>query len=272
MDRKWITEATRDEYTAMLVDIMAPTVNETFQKLYRREDGSDRYKNFQHRLRSVRYWNTLRVQEEVNKITGKCSHVRQLLTAVMYAFVRVMTTLYNDAPSINLQVPTLEKFVHTVYDSAAEYFYEHLDHWKDVNERRHQITRLIVRSVKKFLPMEDILKAFLGADDNDENEKHSESDNGDEWRQTERMLEQPVAEIQPVIPLQPLSPVPASPVPASPVPAVAPMEQPVPLQPVQVVEPVPVQEPVHPVSPVSQAAPPAADPPDDFFSDADDEL
>ena len=251
VDKKWIIESTRDEYTAMLVDALLPVVNETLQKLYLREDGSERTKKFQHRLRTVRYWNTLRVQEEVNKIIARCGHIRQLLTAVMFAFVRLMTCLHHDAPAINLQVPTLEKFVHTVYDSVAEYFYEHVDHWRDPTERRHQITRLIIRSVKKFLPMDEILQAFLGADNG--KKEQSESDGEDDWREEEPPMS-PV--LQPVV--QPVSPV---------VQPVSPALQPN-VQPVSPVVAPTVEAPAE-VQPVAEPVP---NPPDDFFSDADDEL
>ena len=32
MDRRWIVEATRDEYTTLLVDVLAPIINETVSR------------------------------------------------------------------------------------------------------------------------------------------------------------------------------------------------------------------------------------------------
>ena len=271
VQKKWIIESTRDEYMAMLVDAILPVVNETIQKLYVREEGSERTKKFQHRLRTVRYWNTLRVQEEVNKISARCGHIRQLLTAVMFAFVRLMTCLHHDAPAINLQVPTLEKFVHTVYDSVAEHFYEHLDHWKDATERRHQITRLIIRSVKKFLPMDEILQAFLGAHDDKKQSEPPSDGEGDDWRENAEMAtldEQPVP-VQPMC-VQPMSEQPMPVQPMSPVPVPVPMSQPQLMSPAQPQLMSPAQPQL--MSPAQPEIEAVQNPPDDFFSDADDEL
>lgn len=258
-------EATRDEYLTILVDAIANPVLDTLQKLLIVSDGGEKWIKFQRRLQACHHWNTLKIREEVEKITLRCPHIRKLITAVMYSFVRLMTSMHNSTPPINLEVPTTEKFVHTVFDNTAEYFYGNLSAWKDVDQRRMIVTRIIIRTVKKFLPMEDILQAYLGS-------------GKEEGEEEESVLEEPLVSEFPM--MTPAPSLPAASMPYSTEEAVAA----VPVNPILPANPVLPANPaveVNPVpAPVTEIAPPTSpDPkpmtapaPEDFFSDADDEL
>ena len=217
---------------------------------------------FQNFLSRIPSWNQTIIDQECERIitNSKCNYINDLLTCVHVIMLKSLTNVRvcKNQKKIDIDIPKLEGFIHTVYIQIARklykniYLYEQdctpLQKQKNSRECELIIRECILGAIRDTIPVDTILRAYM-------------SENMEEEVDVEQPLDISHNTIDPpAVPAAPVpAPVPAQPVPAQPVPA-----QPVPAQPVLAPVPAPVPAPVHVQPehvPTSRIPPPSTPPP-----------
>lgn len=156
------------EYVGQLTDVLAPFVINYVQALYLA--AVQQHRNaatlaFQRGLREVPQWNAPTVAQRTQEIQGRYSFLGDLIAACFVAYVKILSSvkLHQQKPNIRLRLPTNDVFVHKVYVHTAREFYANPALVKADRAAKTAVVRTAVEaSVRDMLPIEDILKAYLG--------------------------------------------------------------------------------------------------------------
>lgn len=134
---------------------------------------------FQELLGEVPKWNSVMIADETNRIVdeSQCDFLEDLLTAVFVCHTKILTTVRvtNKDRKINLKVPSVENFVHQVYIEMAREFWKHpyllnpmdvskLEYQQNLRKAENIIHDCLESTVRKLLPVKDILKEYLKED------------------------------------------------------------------------------------------------------------
>jgi hypothetical protein len=170
----------RSEYTKQLATFIVPSVVSWFQQLWQR-NSSDRQRAmalFQTECEEIPRWNQDRIHDEVRLLIERtgCDYMEELMTAVFVAHTKVLTAvrLSSKQKKLSITVPKLDHFIHRVFREAARCY------WKTpflfmaeggVVERQKNILQIealaneaITTAVRSLLPVKQILKDYLGDD------------------------------------------------------------------------------------------------------------
>ena len=297
------------EYVGQLTDVLAPYVIGHINSMYAAAQSQRRAATlaFQTALRDIQQWNATAIAHQASHIQSKYSFLGDLIAAVFVAYVKILSSvkLHNQKPNIRLKLPSNDTFVHRVFVHAAREFYGEPGLVGADRARKLAIVRAAVEaSVRDMMPIEDILKAYLGntVDDNAVNPADFGTDDDDDERPASPVL---TAEPARSVAAEPFAP-PPRPMPSFPSfqpaavqdPAVAPQYQQddepkqistaplafqlppedVPLGPPPPPGPSPALFPLgpspapSPQPPPAYPQPPQRRPPGEFFSDAEDDF
>ena len=180
---------TRNEYTTQLVNILSPQLFEGFDSIYNetekliKKNGIDRkklLKTFQQFIKQIPTWNNSLIELEVNRIitASRCDFLLDLIKAVIKSNIILLSTnnLSNKKISVNEEYLNinLNNFIHKCYIECARQFYsipylyssnfKPLEKKKNYNECLIIIQDCIKETIRKNLPVHDILKQYLGND------------------------------------------------------------------------------------------------------------
>lgn len=166
----------KKEYVGQLTDVLAPYVVNHLIGMYaaaQQQAPKTPTLAFQNALRAIPQWNSHVVQERTADIQNKYAFLGDLIAACFVAYVKILSSvkLHQQKPNIRLKLPTNDAFVHKVYIHAAREFYNAPDLLRADRATKVAVVRGAVEaSVRDMLPIEDILKAYLGNTvDEDEN-------------------------------------------------------------------------------------------------------
>ena len=165
------------EYTKQLVDILAPAIVEGIQSIFEhtKTHNNNLYK-FQENLAKIPSWEKDRIQKEyfrIIKIT-KCEWIDSLITAVFVSHTKVLTSIKitkTNNKVIDLKVPTADHFIHLCYIGAARkiwkrtYLYTNfnkIDSQKNMIAIEDVVAKSIEETIRKQLPVKNILREYLG--------------------------------------------------------------------------------------------------------------
>lgn len=156
------------EYVGQLTDVLAPFVINYVQALYLA--AVQQHRNaatlaFQRGLRDIPQWNAPTVAQRTSEIQGRYSFLGDLIAACFVAYVKILSSvkLHQQKPNIRLRLPANDVFVHKVYVHTAREFYANPALVKADRAAKTAVVRAAVEaSVRDMLPIEDILKAYLG--------------------------------------------------------------------------------------------------------------
>jgi hypothetical protein len=175
---------TKKEYTIRLVNILSPFIYEGFNSIYKdalkvAKDGSE-LKIFQNFLRRISKWNTDMINRESKRIlnfSNSIDFLEDLVRAVIKANIIVLTNTSPDT-SINFldrkqyMEVKFNDFIHKCYiESAREIFnnpYLFYHKYPAIDIKRNQrdtltlIKESIREAIRKMLPVQHILKEYLG--------------------------------------------------------------------------------------------------------------
>jgi len=138
---------------------------------------------FQNILSKVPSWNSVIVQEEVDRIVAKsgCTYIGDLITCVHIIQLKVMTCVKvgSKQKKIDISIPKLDHFIHSVYIHIARklysnvYLFKKTDDQLQIQKNFHDVENIIreciLRTIRESIPTEHIVKAYL-----DENVEHEE--------------------------------------------------------------------------------------------------
>ena len=150
---------------------------------------------FQNKLSEIPKWNQDIINKECAKIIedSGCDWLDDLITAVFVSHTRILTSI-NFAKSkkkINLRIPKIEHFIHQCFVEAGRIFWKNpylfddnlnkYDFQRNRRECEQIIEQSINESVRKQLPVKDILKEYLLKDPEEEiPTENNNDDNNDE--------------------------------------------------------------------------------------------
>ena len=193
----------KTEYTKQLIQIISPHLLSGLLTIYDEAYGvctSNKEEDltmltFQELLGEVPAWNNVMVAEETERISeeSKCDYLEDILTAVFVCHTKILTTVRvtNKDRKINLKIPSVENFVHQVYIEIAREFWRHpyllnptevtkLEYQHNLQVADEKICTCVESTIRKLLPVKDILKEYLTEDDDDEDDAIGDDDNPDE--------------------------------------------------------------------------------------------
>ena len=181
----------KSEYTKQLIQVITPHLLSGLITIYdeahnvcitnKEEDLT--MLTFQELLGEVPVWNSVMVAEESERIINesKCDFLEDLLTAVFVCHTKILTTVRvtNKDRKINLNIPSVDNFVHQVYIEMAREFWKHpyllnpsdvtkLEYQRNIQLVESKITESIETTIRKLLPVKNILKEYLAEDEVEE--------------------------------------------------------------------------------------------------------
>lgn len=174
----------KNEYMMQLTNILTPHLyTGTLSKIYNKAvkqctDDEDITPVFKQLLKDVPKWNQDVIADVTKYVVEKsqCDWLDNLLTAVFISNARILTAVRTQTPKdkrLNLTIPTTEHFVHHCYVEVAREMYKNpylFDTEDMTNGERHRnlrdtldlIKECVGQAVRKLLPVQHILKQYLG--------------------------------------------------------------------------------------------------------------
>lgn len=176
---------TKIEYTSQLINLLYPFIYDGIQSLYdeaiKVAPDNEELKIFQNFLKKIPSWPPLMLEMEVSRILkeSECYDLLpQLLNAVIKSNIMVLTnTLPEKKHTIKLPKDiNFQGFIHHAYIETAKniynnpYLFYHKYSLYDIKKNQRDafdsIKNAIIESIRKILPLQYILKEYLGSDKN----------------------------------------------------------------------------------------------------------
>lgn len=176
-------QESRNEWCARLINILTPLVIEGFKSIFDEswnlcEENNELEKylmTFQNFLVRVPKWNPNIVTEETNRIIekSKCGYLTDLISCVHIIQLKSLTCMRvgGQQKKIDINVPSLENFIHKVYINTARKIYTNIylfeKNISPLQTQKHNreleliIKEQILNSIRDNIPVEDILKVYL---------------------------------------------------------------------------------------------------------------
>ena len=179
----------KNEYTKQLIMMLVEPIFEGIQSIYNYtknlaySSNPQFLKHFQHLLSDIPKWTTEMLETECRRIIlkSKCNWISELITAVFVSHTKVLTIIKvnkNNDKTIDLKVPNEYYFIHKCYIEVARQFWKRpylFDHRVsnielqiNHNESEKIIGECIEETVRRLLPVKNILKEYLGNDYTDD--------------------------------------------------------------------------------------------------------
>lgn len=183
----------RNEWCERLICILVPHINEGIRSIFNEAmkmcvENNETVKylmTFQNLLSKIPKWNSVIVQDEVNRIIQKsgCNYINDLITCVHIIQLKVLTCIRvgNKQKKIDISIPKLDHFIHSVYIHVARKLYSNiylfesnstvspLQKQKNNREIELMISECILTTIRESIPTEQIVRAYL-----DESIEHEE--------------------------------------------------------------------------------------------------
>ena len=191
----------KTEYTNQLVNVLKQNMYQGVKNIYTEaknecalnKDHDNTIKMFQDLLSQIPKWNTDLINKESSRIVqeSNCDWLDDLITAVFVSHTRILTSINftKNKKKINLKIPKIEHFIHQCYIEIARAFYKipymfdeqiyKYDYQRNRRDCETIIEQCISETVRKQLPVKDILKEYLipNTDEVTENKEEKTEDN-----------------------------------------------------------------------------------------------
>ena len=183
----------KEEYTKQLISILKLSLYQGIKSIFLdakdicNQDNrpADVLMVFQDLLGRVPKWSQDIINNEFQRIinVSKCDYIDDLIKVIYVTHIKVLTIVHSAKHNskISLKVPSGSHFMHLCYIECARefwknpyYFSENLSKYelqKNMRESESMITECILESVRKQLPVRNILKEYLNEPDADIDEK-----------------------------------------------------------------------------------------------------
>ena len=180
------------EYTAQLVDVIAPNLFDGIKSIYDEAKTVHRTNNpnnnsiliiFRLFLEKVPTWSNEVIETETNRIieSSNCDWLNDLITAVFISHTKILTAIgSNNNSNIELIIPKTINFIHKSYINIAREIWKNpylFDDYVSGSEyqRNMRTVELLIKesienTIRKALPVKEILKQQLDIYENN-NEK-----------------------------------------------------------------------------------------------------
>jgi hypothetical protein len=178
----------KDQYIHQLAEIIAPyvihSVNGAYQYAKKHAKYGQSTVEFQKKLKEIPQWNSNTIHQQVSAISSKYRFLSDLIAACFVSYVKILSSvkIHAQKPNIRLKLPADDVFVHRVFALSAKEFYIDPALVKaDRATRRGIVRRSVETAVRDLLPIQDILRAYLGntVDDDGVNPEEIDEDEFD---------------------------------------------------------------------------------------------
>ena len=186
-----LTES-KNEWCARLVNILSHHIREGFKSIFdeaikicEENDESNKYlMTFQNLLTTIPEWNsnTIEIERKRIELNSGCKYLEDLITCVHIIQLKALTCIRvgNKQKKVDIDIPSLDKFIHQVYIVAARkiyantYLYEK-DLFPMQIQKNNRILEVLVNesilnTIRDNVPVETILRAYM-----EENETFEDS-------------------------------------------------------------------------------------------------
>ena len=185
----------KTEYTKQLINILKTTIYGIFLEIFESckkecEENNKQSKiflEFQNKMREVPKWNNEIIKEHCDTIikNSKCDWIDELITAVFVSHTRILTSINvgKNKGKIDLNIPKTNNFIHKCFIDIARYFWKNsylfenkeskFEYQKNRRETELMIESSINETIRKELPVKNILKKYLGNEYEDEDVEES---------------------------------------------------------------------------------------------------
>ena len=185
------------EYTKQLKDVL---INPMYNKMYYLYQASkEKYANNTHesifnifriKIQDIPKWNNDIIEDELLKIieTSRCDWLEDLVTAVFISHTKVLASIGNSKynKKINLTIPLLTNFIHKCYINFARDIWKNpflfdenqssSDYQNNIKTIEELIKESIDLTIRKLLPVKEILRDHLEKNNDNEEEVGNEED------------------------------------------------------------------------------------------------
>jgi len=180
----------KNEYSSRLLNILTPLVilgiksilSEAVDLCDENNEEEKYLMTFQNFLSRVPKWNSIIIKEETKRIVSesKCPYLEDLLTCVHITQLKILTSIRvsNQQKKIEIDIPKLQDFLHNVYIEYARKLYSNiylfekdimpLEYQKNMREAEIICRECILRVIRDSMPIEQILRAYMGESVHDE--------------------------------------------------------------------------------------------------------
>ena len=182
------------EYTKQLTDVLVSPMYEGLKRVYeqsKRDYANDTNRSFHNVFRSnievVPKWNTDMIETEVERIekSSNCDWLDDLITAVFISHTKILASIGNKTKKINLTIPKTENFVHKCYINSAREIWKNpylfdenkssIEYQRNIKYTEDLIRESVEQTIRKLLPVKNILREHLENTDTVKREETSES-------------------------------------------------------------------------------------------------
>jgi len=185
------------EYTKQLKDVL---INPMYNKMYYLYQASkEKYANNTHesifnifriKIQDIPKWNNDIIEDELLKIieTSRCDWLEDLVTAVFISHTKVLASIGNSKynKKINLTIPLLTNFIHKCYINFARDIWKNpflfdenqssSDYQNNIKTIEELIKESIDLTIRKLLPVKEILRDHLEKNNDNEEEVENEEE------------------------------------------------------------------------------------------------
>lgn len=183
MNSEFVKQTLRENLTRTLVPHVADglwSVYDNALKACQRNNQPEKtLQTFQNLLTRIPQWTDEMLNTEVNRIiaASKCDYIEDLLLGVFVSYIRAFATLQQaDTTHVNIDFerPSLSKFIHAYYKSAARKSWSQAYLFKTIGTTSEQQARnrrdietmleaTVSEVIDSFIPWRDISRAYFHA-------------------------------------------------------------------------------------------------------------
>ncbi len=183
----------KQEYTKQLSNLLLPVIYEGLISIYteaKKTNKDSPMKMFQILLARIPNWNQNIINGEYQRIVQKtqCDWINDLITAVFISHAKILSSIKTKKKSktLNLKIPNGDYFIHKAYIECARQFWKNpylfyddvnmvntIDYQRNMREVELIIEQAIQESVRKLLPVKNILQQYIALDDSSDSSSSS---------------------------------------------------------------------------------------------------
>ena len=181
----------KQEYTKQLSNMLVPVMYEGLISIYneaKKIKKESPMKTFQILLSRIPQWNQNIINNEYQRIVSKtqCDWINDLITAVFISHAKILSSIRTkkNSKTLNLKVPNGDYFVHKAYIECARQFWKTpylfydevntIEYQRNLREVEAIIEQSINETIRKLLPVKNILQQYIAIDESDSSSSEDE--------------------------------------------------------------------------------------------------
>lgn len=186
----------KHEYSRQLCNLLVPVMYEGIHSIYTEASKNKKdtpMKIFQILLSRIPQWNQHIITNEYQRILNKtqCDFISDLITAVFISHAKILSSVKSKKKSktLNLKVPNGDYFIHKAYIECARHFWKNpylfcdnistIEYQRNMREAESIIEQSINETVRKLLPVKNILQQYINLDESSSSSSDSSSSSSD---------------------------------------------------------------------------------------------